>query len=102
MGFFLRMSILLVLTACSTAMMSSSSFENIPVGSPIVQVEREYGTPYDMALLGGDVVEYRYIQRIRVGPNSNEQIHYIFRVCNGKIISKQIKEYQGPLDLNTP
>ena len=80
--------------------MTPTAFENIQVGTDIARVEAEYGSPYDVKALGCGVQEYRYIQRLRIAPEVTEQTNFLFRVSNGKVISKQCQQIQNSVDLN--
>lgn len=93
----------LLLCGCVAApMMTQERFETIQVGSSFSIVENEFGAPYDVVELQDGSFEYRYIQRYNVGPNSSEQIHYIYRVYQGKIICKNIQRMNSPWDIRTP
>lgn len=82
--------------------MTPANYESIQVGSPFATVEQQYGAPYDVIDLGDGTTECRYIHRYDVGPGCREHIHYIYRVCNGKIIYKTKQCIGAPIDINTP
>lgn len=93
----------LLLNSCTPSqVMTPARFEAIQVGSPVASVEKEYGAPYDIVELDDGTSEYKYIHRYDVGPHCTEHIHYVYRVHQGKIISKNKRCFQAPIDVQTP
>ncbi len=80
--------------------MTSQGFENIQLGTPIEQVEAEYGVPYEIETLPNGFQEYTYIQRIPISPGIEDQITYILYVCKGRVTSKFIQQEPSSLDFN--
>lgn len=91
--------LLIVLTACSTAVMTPQGFENIQAGMSIETVEAEFGPPYEVDTLPNGFQEYTYIQRTPISPGVVAQVSYILYVCKGKVISKTMHEEQSALNI---
>ena len=85
--------------SCSMSpIMTKERYETIQVGSQISLVEAQYGPPCDVEDLENGYEKYVYIQRVDIGGGASEQVHYIFQVLNGRIISKQCQEIGGIVD----
>jgi len=61
-------------------MMTRERFATIQVGSDIASVEAIVGSPYSIRSLGNGIDEYKYLERIQIGPNTTDQIEYILYV----------------------
>lgn len=97
---FLGIFCFAVLWSCNTAIMSPTAFQGIPVGTDIAQVQAQYGTPYDIQPIAEDLEEHRYIQRVEISPGLTEQTNYIFRVSEGKVVSKHCQQDSSAVDVN--
>lgn len=80
--------------------MTPEGFERIQPGTPMEQVEAEFGSPYSSENLTNGFQEYTYVQRIPIAKGVVDQVTYILYVCKGKVMSKNIKTDQSVLDLN--
>lgn len=91
------------LTGCSmAAIMTQERYQGVQIGTPISQVEEQYGEPYDVKTLPNGWLEYRYIERLEVGGGASEQIHYTLRVFEGRVMDKQMQRIGGTVDFRTP
>lgn len=97
---FLVLLIVILAAACTTSVITPQGFENIQAGMSIEAVKEEFGPPYDVETLPNGFQEYTYIQRIPISPGVVDQVTYILYVCNGKVITKSIRNEQSTLDLN--
>ena len=93
----------LALTSCSmAAIMTQERYQSVQIGTPISQVEAQYGKPYDVTTLANGWQEYRYIERMEVGGGASEHIHYTLRVFEGRVMDKQMQRIGGSVDFRTP
>jgi hypothetical protein len=88
---------LICLCSCfsSGPRLTSSTYDSIQLGTPIVSVEQEYGKPYAVHSKGG-VKEYEYIERIDLGYNVVTENHYFIVVTDGKVVGKYTKREKPP------
>jgi hypothetical protein len=68
--------------------MTASTFECIPIGAPITEIEAQVGTPYSTTSQKG-IEQYRYIERIETGPGVVSQNTYVLIVKEGRVIDKR-------------
>ena len=81
--------LLFMLSSCSIhPLMQDQEFALIALGADIQSLENYYGTPYEIRDLKNGVIEYSYIQRIPCGKTGMEQVEFLFKVHEGKIIEK--------------
>lgn len=81
---------------------TQDQYQLVQAGTQVVILEKQFGAPYDIKDLGNGVFEYRYIERIDVGSQGTEHIHYIFTVSNGRIVAKQYQKIGGIDYFKTP
>jgi hypothetical protein len=89
---------LLLLSACFTsgARMTSDTYDNIQMGTPIASVEKEIGKPYAVRSKGFNTKEYEYIERIDMGNNLVAENHYFLVVTDGQVVGKYITREKPP------
>jgi hypothetical protein len=68
--------------------MTTSSFECIPIGMPVAEMEAQVGSPYRIVSQEG-MQNYYYIERIQTGPNHSAQNTYVLTVKEGVVINKK-------------
>jgi len=84
--------IFLVATSCTTApLMEEKYFVEVTAGTEITSVEKIYGEPFEIRPLANGQQEYSYVKRIDLGRSAVDQQEFVFRVDQGKIISKECK-----------
>lgn len=94
---------LVFLTSCTFCpAFTQDHYQLIQVGTTISVLEKQYGPPYDIQELENEVYEYRYIERVDVGSQGTEHIHYIFTVSQGRIVGKQCQKIGGVVNFRTP
>jgi len=76
--------------------MAMSHYEDVMIGSSAEQVEALVGKPNTVRKQPGGVVEYEYVERIKIGARNIEERHYIIRLKDGKVVSKQQKDRDTP------
>lgn len=78
-------------TSCqlSCATMTAPTFERIPIGAPVANLEEEAGPPFRVTTDASGNQYYRYLERIQIGPSTTCQNTYIITVKNGQVVDKQ-------------
>lgn len=86
--------ILLSLTACAVGghALTSSMFQEIPVGTSTKDIEASAGKPYAIHRKDDGSIEYEYIERLKIGGRDAEIRHFYFVIRNGQVVSKRIEQ----------
>lgn len=84
--------------ACSSggAMMTSTAFYDIPIGTSQQDVVASAGEPYAVHKKADGTVEYEYIERFKVGARETEERHYYLLIKDGKVVSKRVTQLSPP------
>ncbi len=93
-----RWASFLLLAACSLngTVATMNTFQDLPIGASSAEVVSSMGQPYSIQKKEGDVVEYEYIERIKIGDRDAEERHYFVLLKNGQVISKRVQQ-TGPI-----
>lgn len=93
-----------VLGSCSTRTINAESFSNVPLGATPKEVEATLGAPDETGKTPEGYLEYTYIERITLGPENREQVHYFIRFSDGKVVEKAVEEIDplAPIYFYTP
>ncbi len=88
------------LTSCRlcSPTMTAPAFEQIPIGSSILEVEAQVGSPYRVTTPKAGVQHYYYIERIQTTPNSISQNTYVLTVVDGQVVDKQSLNESSPFN----
>jgi len=76
--------------------MNKMQFDNVHLGTPVEEVVKKVGKPYDIHNCGNGVYEYEYIERISMNNELVYQNHYFLKVVNGHVVSKDIRDESRP------
>jgi len=88
------------LVGCSQRpMMNEDSFDTIDLGMDVSDVQKIAGKPYQVNKLTDGKEEYVYIDRIWRDIDRTDQINYVLIIEDGKVVDKNSKETQGPMDI---
>ena len=71
-------------------------YDEVAIGSSAEQVEALVGKPNTVRKQPGGIVEYEYVERIKIGARDVEERHYIILLKDGKVVSKQQKDRDTP------
>ena len=88
----------ILLSACASGgtAVTFNSFYDIPIGATKEELVAIAGEPMVIHKKGDGVVEYEYIERLKVGSrNVNERRYYIL-LKDGKVVSKRVKQSSPP------
>jgi hypothetical protein len=89
----LFMGALLLSGACSAnKMMSYGTYQNVPLGQSVAELQVQVGKPYEVITRSDGTQEYVYIERISLGEDRSLFRRYIFVVENDQIIQKKSSE----------
>jgi len=93
-----RIFFLLLLSGCASrhAMMNRDTYASVDIGSPIQQVEKTCGKPYQITSKGGNTDTYEYLERITMGTQTVQVRHYYLVVSNGKVVGKYMRFTETP------
>lgn len=80
------------LSCSKTKMMSYSTYQGVPIGQSIAELQVHMGKPYEVKTLPDGKEEYIYIERIPLGENRTLFRRYIFVVEGDRIIEKKTTE----------
>jgi len=89
---------MLVFSCCFSrpSIMTKSTFDNVQVGDPVVEVQKKAGEPYRTRKLGDGTEEYEYIERIPLGEETVQENRYYLIIKNGQVVGKKYKEDLPP------
>ncbi|MFS8564458.1 MAG: hypothetical protein LVR00_09240 [Rhabdochlamydiaceae bacterium] len=89
---------LLLLCGCFTRsqVISRGSFDDVQMGSPIADFEKQVGSPYRIQKRSDGSLSYEYIERIFMGEEVIEENHYYLLVKNGRIVAKRMNQEIPP------
>jgi hypothetical protein len=77
-------------------MMTQEGYSSISPGSSVETLLQEYGEPYAIVSMGGDVYQYEYIERWLLGKEVVVQRRYYFTVRDGVITDKKMTSSRPP------
>lgn len=84
------LSVLVLVLACACSrsnVMTTETFNEVSIGSPIALVESKVGKPWRVEESGeGLGTDYIFVQRRYLTPRREQHIHYIFQVDDEGII----------------
>ncbi len=85
---------LLILCACSSggSLMTMNNFHDIPLGATTEEVVSCAGQPFAIRTRCDGVIEYEYIERIKIGARDAEERRYLLLIKDGVVIEKKLKE----------
>jgi hypothetical protein len=88
----------LFLTSCFSrpALMTYDTFDNVQVGTTVVDLKSEVGSPYAIHHKEGEIEEYEYVERINVGSSRIAENHYFLVIQNGKVVGKYMNRERPP------
>ena len=88
----------LLLCGCFTRsqVISRGSFDDVQMGSPVADFEKQVGSPYKVRKLPDGSLDYEYIERIFMGEEVIEENHYYLRIKNGRIVAKRMNQEIPP------
>lgn len=84
---------LLILCSCFTrsTVINRDAYDSINLGTPVAEVEKKVGDPYQVRKYSNGTEVYEYIERIYAVENEIiEENHYYFWIKNGQVVSKRI------------
>ena len=92
------LALTVILSSCfsRSAVMTRNNFDEISVGSSVLEVEKKAGKPFAVYKQEGGDVEYEYIERIFLGEELLEERHYFLIIKEGKVVSKRLGGTQHP------
>ena len=73
-----------------------SGYSDVSIGASEEQVKELIGNPSTIRKQPGGIVEYEYVERIKVGARDVEERHYLIRLKDGKVVSKEQKDKDTP------
>jgi hypothetical protein len=73
-------------------MMSYATYQNVPIGQSIADLQVQAGKPYEVLTLADGMQEYVYIERVPLGEERSLFRRYIFVVDDDKVVQKKIME----------
>lgn len=80
--------------------MTYSEFDQIKIGTDVMDLKAEVGKPYAIHAKEGGTDEYEYIERVNSGNNLIAENHYFLIIKDGKVIGKYMsREGPPPYDL---
>ncbi|MGE5196434.1 MAG: hypothetical protein ACM3JI_03785 [Anaerolineae bacterium] len=79
-----------------SSMMTQESFDNVTIGTPIVEVRQKVGEPYSIRSKGGITEEYEYVEKIKMGQQLVSENHYILIVSDGRVVGKREARKRPP------
>lgn len=85
--------LLLLLAAASCAsgqrVLTMESFSDIPMGATKDEIAAIAGRPYRVNNKPGGLVEYEYIERLKIGLTLEER-HYFILLKDGRVVDKRV------------
>ncbi len=90
---------LLFLSSCFTrsTVINRDAYDSINLGTPVAEVEKKVGDPYQVRKYSDGTQLYEYIERIYAVENEIiEENHYYFWIKNGQVVSKKITNQRQP------
>lgn len=89
--------LLLLIAGCASGshVMTMNEFQDIPIGSTPEQIEEVAGTPFAIHHKKDGVVEYEYVEKLRLGARNLNERHYYLVIRDGQLVSKRV-EQQSP------
>lgn len=73
-------------------MLSVCSFYDVPIGTTQEELVAEAGSPVAVRKFPDGSVEYKYIERFKVGARVINERHYFVLIQDGRVVSKRILE----------
>jgi SmpA / OmlA family. len=97
-GKWMGLALCVWLSACGTgsALVTMSSFDEVPVGASSSEVVELLGEPYAIRKHSDGTVEYEYIERITAGVRNFEERHYFLIFKEDRLVSRRVKSSSPP------
>ena len=89
---WVTLSLLAASCASGGGAMAMSHYDEVMIGSSAEQVEALVGKPNTVRKQPGGVVEYEYVERIKIGGRDAEERHYFILIKDGHVVSKRVKQ----------
>jgi hypothetical protein len=77
-------------------MMTRERFNDISLGSSVVEVTSKGGEPYKIRSKGGGIDEYEYIEKVNVAGDTLQENHYFISISGGKVVGKRVSTQRQP------
>lgn len=90
--------VLIVLAGCfhRQSMMTRERFNDISLGTSVVEVTSRGGDPYRIRSKGGGIDEYEYIEKVNVAGDTLQENHYFILISGGKVVGKRVTTERQP------